>query len=79
MTPRDRALRALRELRDATSVNDRWTLLRLDALGAALDAITSRVREVMPETMGGTPDLFMPEGGWDAWEELAVATIGGNP
>jgi hypothetical protein len=33
------------------------------------------VREVFPETMGGTPDLFQPDCGWDAWEEKAKAIL----
>ena len=34
------------------------------------------LREVLPQRMGGYPDLFYPPGGWEAWEERAIAVLG---
>jgi hypothetical protein len=31
--------------------------------------------EVLPENMGGTPDLFSPQEGWERWEERAKAAL----
>lgn len=33
------------------------------------------LREVIPQSMGGYPDLFYPPGGWEAWEERALAIL----
>lgn len=30
----------------------------------------------LPMNMGGTPDLFGPDGGWDTWEKQVVRAIG---
>jgi hypothetical protein len=39
------------------------------------EAAAQVIREAMPETMGGYPDLFGPAGGWEAWEERAKKAI----
>jgi hypothetical protein len=43
-----------------------------EARAQRLEAV---VREVMPDVMGGAPDLFWPDGGWEAWEERARAAL----
>lgn len=39
------------------------------------EALAALVREALPDTMGGYPDLFAPAGGWDGWEERARAAL----
>ena len=38
-------------------------------------ALEKLLREVLPENMGGTPDLFGPDGGWDEWEARAKVAL----
>ncbi len=40
-----------------------------------VEALAGLLHEVLPETMGGYPDLFSPPGGWEAWEERARAAL----
>jgi len=47
-----------------------------DALRSRLAVLTVALTQVLPEKMGGTPDLFSPEGGWDKWEEKARSALG---
>jgi hypothetical protein len=45
---------------------------------ADADALRECLEQVTPEAMGGTPDLFHPEGGWDAWEKKAKRALSGH-
>ena len=47
-----------------------------EALRSRLAVLTVALTQVLPEKMGGTPDLFSPEGGWDKWEEKARSALG---
>lgn len=42
-----------------------------DALRAENSLLKGLLREVLPDSMGGVPDMFWPTKGWDDWEERA--------
>ena len=56
--------------------------VELGARMALLILVNAELRlllfEVLPETMGGTPDLFGPKSGWDDWERRARALLEGR-
>lgn len=42
---------------------------------AAAPELAELLSEVSEEAMGGTPDLFGPAGGWDAWFDRTRAAL----
>ena len=49
----------------------RWAEDKLERYRELLDA-------VLLSRMGGVPDLFGPDGGWDAWDARARAALSGE-
>lgn len=48
----------------------------VEALRAMVREISELLREAAPYMMGGTPDLFCPEMGWDAFDDRVIDLLG---
>jgi hypothetical protein len=59
---------------EGQSVLSEWSRER-EAQSSKVEKLCTMLHEVLPLNMGGTPDLFFPKGGWDAWEDDATKVL----
>ena len=70
------------EMRDAKAVLEITPPQALREWEERVGALVELLTQALPETMGGTPDLYAPSGGWEYWEgqarEVLDAVKGGR-